>query len=158
MGIRQLKWSNLLKLTELEFQPDFPEKLNVSDEVLQVISWLTGTTGFDRRLLRCTQQGALLVAKPWSILTSVAVHETTTVQSTEIQIVMAAANNGVLIASTTQIIKVGFRRVTGGDISWVYIPPASYYWYPFSTYSVSHRPAPYTSGTVSLIGITAFKQ
>ncbi len=157
MAVVKLLWSNLLKLTELDFRPDFPAQLNLSDEVLQVISWLTATTGFDRRLLRCTRQGALLVAKPWSMMNVVDNKELTSVQSSETAYNNIPANDGILITSSTQIIKVSFRRKLGSDMESVFVPPASYYWFPFSTYGVVVETVPDDSGTVSIMGITAYK-
>ncbi len=153
----KLLWSNLLKLTELEFRPDFPAQLNLSDEVLQTISWLTATTGFDRRLLRCTRQGALLVAKPWSIMHSVENGDTATVQSMETSVNIMEPNDGVLICTTTEIIKLGFRRKSGADIEWVHVPPASYYWFPFPAYTFVVKCVPADSAAVSIVGYTTFK-
>lgn len=158
MPVVKLKWSNLLKLTELEFIPDFPAQLVISDEVLQTISWLTGTTGFDRRLIRCTQQGALLTAKPWSIMKVVQATEVYPEPDTPKTTTNIAVNNGILIASSTAIITAEFARVSGGSTETVYIPPNSYYWYPFSCYSVIITLVPADSLTASYVGLTAYKQ
>ena len=156
MAVVKLLWSNLLKLTELEFKPDFPATLNISDEVLQTISWLTGTTGYDRRLLRCTPQGALLVAKPWSIMHVVANVELYPETSAPFTAAALAANKGVLIASSAVIVKISFRRVSGGPLSSVYVPPNSYYWYPYSCYDVIATLVPADSNTASYVGLTTF--
>ena len=157
MAIVKLKWTNLLKLTELEFEPDIPALLTISDEVLQVISWLTGTTGFDRRLLRCTQQGALLTAKPYSIMNVVANVEMYP-QPDDYDLSGAlAANKGVLIVTSTQIVQIRFQRIKDGAKESIYIPPSSYYWYPFSCYHIDAFCVPATTGTASYVGITTFK-
>jgi len=156
MGIVKLKWSNLLKLTELEFIPDFPAQLNMSDEVLQVISWLTATTGYDRRLLRCTPQGALLVAKPWSIMHVVANVEMYPEQNSPYVATDLAANKGVLLSSSTVIVLATFRRVSGGDTELVYIPPNSYYWYPYSCFAVTITLVPAASESACYVGLTTF--
>ncbi|GAI19746.1 unnamed protein product, partial [marine sediment metagenome] len=71
MNAIKIKWSSLLNLTELEFVPAPPKVLEVSAELVQAIAWLTAATGHDRKLLRCTENGALLVADPWSLLSVV---------------------------------------------------------------------------------------
>lgn len=157
MAIVKLQWSNLLKLTELEFQPDFPAQLNISDEVMQVISWLTGTTGFDRRLLRCTQQGALLVAEAWSALHQIAYDVLYPEADNPKTATGIVANSGVLITTSTQIVQCDFARVSGGAVETIHVPPNSFYWYPFCTYSVVATVVPAGSGTSSYVVVTAFK-
>lgn len=157
MAVVKLQWSNLLKLTELDFQPDFPAQLNISDEVLQTISWLTGTTGYDRRLLRCTPQGALLVADPWSIMHvvySAYLYPDTGVPA---ESGILVGNKGVLIASSNVIIKLSFQRVEDGAYESVFVPPGSYYWYPYSCYGVIAALVPADSATASYVGLTTFK-
>lgn len=156
MAIIRLKWSNLLKLTELEFIPDFPAQLNISDEVLQTISWLTGTTGYDRRLLRCTPQGALLVAKPWSMMHVVANVELYPEQNSPAVATALAANKGILISTSTVIVLISFRRVDGGAYEHIYVPPNSYYWYPYSCFTVIATLVPASSATASYVGLTTF--
>lgn len=158
MAVVKLQWSNLLKLTELDFQPDFPAQLNISDEVLQTISWLTGTTGYDRRLLRCTPQGALLVAKAWSIMHLVQAYELFVDQGGSTDTPELATNEGVLISSATQCVLVGFKRVSTSDWEMVYVPPGEYYWYPYSCYMVKGTTVPTDTGTASYIGVTVFKK
>jgi len=156
MAVVKLQWSNLLKLTELEFKPDFPAQLNISDEVLQVISWLTATTGYDRRLLRCTPQGALLVAKPWSIMHVVANVELYPATDTPAVATSLAANKGILISSSTVIVLATFRRVSGGSMEHVFVPPNSYYWYPYSCFAVTITLVPANSETACYVGLTSF--
>lgn len=157
MAIVKLKWTNLLKLTELEFEPDIPALLTISDEVLQVISWLTGTTGFDRRLLRCTVDGALLVAKPWSNMNVVENDELYPTTGIEDSTAALVANKGVLVATSTQIVMINFYRQVGADYDAVYVPPNSYYWFPFPCYQVIAMTVPFATGTASYVGITTFK-
>ena len=158
MAIVKLQWSSLLKLTELDFRPDFPAQLNISDEVLQTISWLTGTTGFDRRLLRCTKQGALLVAEAWASLHQVDYDVLYPEMGTPKTADNIAANDGVLLVTSTQIVKFDIARVSGGDTETIHVPPGQYYWYPFSTYSVIATVVPAGSGTASYVAVTAYKQ
>jgi len=156
MAIVKLKWSNLLKLTELEFIPDFPAQLSISDEVLQVISWLTGTTGFDRRLIRCTPQGALLFAEAWSMMQIVANYELSPETGSPTTRDDLPANKGILVVSSTDIIEVGFVRKSGGAVESIYMPPAAYYWFPNSCYSVTIGVVPPPTGTSSYVGINLY--
>ena len=158
MATVKLQWSNLLKLTELEFKPDFPAQLVISDEVLQCISWLTGTTGFDRRLLRCTKQGALLVANAWCAMHEVDVDVMYPEAGTPKTADDIVANDGVLLVTSTQIVTFDIARVSGGDVETIHVPPGQFYWYPFSTYSVVATVVPAGSGTASYVVVTAYKQ
>lgn len=152
----KIKWSSLLNLTELEFIPEPPKVLEVSDELVQSISWLTAATRHDRRLLRCTENGELLVADPWSVLSEVVTDELNVVQDTGDTFSTVLDNKGVLIASSTAIVKLSIRKVAGGDIEYAYVPPAWLYWYNHKVYSVKAEPVPIGSGDESYVGITAF--
>ncbi|GAH56487.1 unnamed protein product, partial [marine sediment metagenome] len=114
MDAVKLKWSSLLKLTELEFIPEPPKVLTVSDELLQTISWLTAATGHDRRLLRCDENGALLVADPWSLLSIVDADELYPAENSTVTYEPPPANKGVLIASDLRILKFTITRISGG--------------------------------------------
>ena len=52
MAVYKIKWNSLLHITDLEFTPDEPKELKITDELVQSISWLTGATRHDRKLLR----------------------------------------------------------------------------------------------------------
>lgn len=156
METTKLKWCSLLHLTELDFIPEAPKVLEVSDELLQTISWLTGATGHDRRLLRCTENGALLVADAWSLFGEVVTDELHPAPSVSDTFSTLIENKGVLIATSTEIIKVEIRRVAGGNIETIYIPPVWMYWYPYRVYSVKASTVPADTGTASYVGITAF--
>lgn len=151
-----LKWSSLLNMTELEFIPEAPKILSVSDELVQSLSWLSGATAHDRKLLRCDENGALLVANPWSLLNSVETGELHPDDGTPDTVSCVCANKGILIASSSQPIKLTFVRVSGGSSEDVYIPPNTLYWYPHQTYSVTATVVPATGGTASYVGATAF--
>lgn len=152
----KLKWSQLLNLTELEFIPEPPKDLSVSDELLQSISWLTAATLHDRRLLRCTEDGALLVADPWSLLVEVETDELHPVSGNTDVYTAAVANKGVLVSTSTQLVKCTFTRVSGGDTEDIYIPADCLYWYPHKVYSIEIATVPDPAGTASYVGITAF--
>jgi len=156
MAAIKIKWSSLLNLTELEFIPEPPKVLSVSDELLQTISWLTGATGHDRRLLRCTEQGALLVGDPWSLLASVETDELHPAAGAPDTFTAAYANKGVLIATSTHIVKVSVRRANKPDTEHFYMPPAWLYWYPHKVYDVIATVVPAGTGTASYVGIAAF--
>lgn len=156
MAAVKIKWSQLLNLTELEFVPEPPKVLTVSDELLQTISWLTGATGHDRRLLRCTEDGALLVADPWSLLAVVETDELYAASGSPATFTATLANKGVLIATSTQLIKASIRRVSGGDTEVIYIPANWLYWYPHKVYDIIAAVVPDPGGTASYVGITAY--
>jgi len=151
----KLKWSSLLHLTELEFIPEAPKVLEVSDELVQAISWLTGATGHDRRLLRCTEQGALLTADGWSLLTSVQTDELYPEPNTPDTYQPSVEHQGVLVASSTEIVRLTFVRVQGGATEDIYIPPNCLYWYPHKIYTLTVYTVPADTGTASYVGITA---
>lgn len=157
MAAKRLKWSSLLNLTELEFEPEAPKQLMVSDELSIAISWLTGATNHDRKLIRCDENGALLIADAWSLLTVVYNEELFPDTGTPHTSANLAENKGVLIATSTVIIKLGFQRVAAGPVESIYIPPNTLYWYPHSVFRVSATLVPIGSETGSYVGITTFK-
>lgn len=152
----QLKWSSLLNLTELEFIPKAPSVLKVTDELGQTISWLTGATGHDRRLLRCDENGALLVGNGWDNLSVAETDELHPAPNVPDSFTAAKANKGVLIATSTELIKIRLVRVSGGDAEDIYLPPAWLYWYPHTIYSVTVGVVPADSGSASYVGVTTF--
>jgi len=156
MAAIKIKWSSLLNLTELDFVPEAPKILNVSDELLHTISWLTGATGHDRRLLRCTEQGALLVADACSLLSSVETDELHPSSGNPDTATASVVNKGVLIATSTEIVKASIVRSAGEDAEVVYLPPAWLYWTAHSVYSITVAVVPDPTGTASYVGITAF--
>lgn len=152
----KLKWSALLHLAELEFEPEPPKVLSVSDELVQAISWLTGATRHDRRLLRCTEDGALLTADAWALMAVVETDELNPTSGSPDTFTATTPNKGVLIASSTQIIKVTVTRVSGGDSEVIYIPADWLYWYPHKVYTIVAAVVPDPGGTASYVGITAY--
>ncbi len=156
MAAIKLKWSSLLNLTELEFIPEPPKVLQVSDELLQTISWLTAATGHDRRILRCTETGALLVADGWSLLSAVETAELYPESGSAKNATAEKPNKGVLVATSTQLIKASFIRVKDEAAEDIYIPANWLYWYPHKLYNISVATVPAVGGTVSYVGITTF--
>ena len=156
MAVRRLSWNSLLHYAELVFEPDEPKVLEVTDELVQSLSWLTAATGHDRRLLRCTEQGALLVADAWSLLASVETAELYPDDGTPDSHTATKVHKGVLISTSTQIVQVKFIRKASGVSEYVYVPPNNYYWYPWKVYSVTASVVPATGGTASYVGVTFY--
>ena len=154
-GIK-IQWSSLLHLTELDFMPEEPKVLNVSDELAQCLSWLTGATLHDRKLIRCNDLGAILTGNAWDNLTSVETDELYPESGAPDSFTATVANKGILVASSTQIIKLDFVRISGGASESVYLSPDSLYFYPYPTYSVTANVVPDPDGIASYVGITAF--
>lgn len=152
----QIKWSNLLRISELEFIPEAPKLLRFNDEIQQVLSWLTGATGQDRRLLRCDNNGALLIANAWSLLTEVEVAELFPTDGTPYTHTATVGNKGVLVSTSSQLVLITFARVQGGAEESVYVSPNWLYWFPHSVYSVKATVVPASGGTESAIGVTFF--
>lgn len=151
----RIKWSSLLNISELQFIPEAPKVLTVSDELMQCLSWLTGATNHDRRLLRCDENGALLTNDGWSNLAVVENDELHPDTNNPDSVIATVRNKGVLVASSVYIIKVSFVRVKDEAAEHFYIPPASYLWYPHPTYSVTASVVPADATTPSYVGITA---
>lgn len=157
MAAKKIKWINLLHLTELEFDPEEPKQLSVSDELVMSISWLTGCTKHDRKLIRCDENGALLIADAWSLLTVSENDELYPLQDQSDTTPALAENKGVLVATSTVIVKLSFIRVQGGATESVYVPPETLYWYGKSVYTVTAFLVPADSETASYVGVTTFK-
>jgi len=152
----KLKWSSLLHLTELEFIPEAPKVLEVADEIVQALCWLTGATGHDRRLLRCTEQGALLTADGWSLLSVVQTDELHPASGSSDTYQPSVEHKGVLIASSTQLVRLTVVRIQGGATEDIYIPPNWLYWFPHKIYTLTLSVVPDPTGTASYIGVSAF--
>ena len=156
MAIVRLTWSSLFFLSELDFVPEAPSVLKLTDEMIQSLSWLTGATGHDRRLLRCTEQGALLVGNAWNNLHSVETDELYPEAGTPDSYTATKENKGVLVATSTKLVKISFVRVSGGAAEDVYISAATLYFFPHTIYSVTATVVPAATGDASYVGITAF--
>lgn len=156
MAATKIKWSSLLNIAELEFVPEAPKILPVADELIQTIAWLTAATRHDRRLLRCDENGALLVGDAWSnlnVLESEALYpEPGTADSQD----FVVANKGILIATSTEMVLIQFTRIEGGDYELIFVPPASLYWYPHPTFNVMASTVPAATGTASYVGAMSF--
>lgn len=157
MAAKKIKWNSLLHLTDLQFEPDEPKQLSVSDELVMSISWLTGCTKHDRKLIRCDENGALLIADAWSLLNVVANDELYPDTNAPDITAALAENKGVLCATSTAIVKLSFVRVQNGAAESVIVPPEKLYWYPHSVYTVTATLVPVDSTTASYVGITTFK-
>jgi predicted component of type VI protein secretion system len=156
MPAKRLEWSSLLHMTELDFEPEAPSVLSVTDELSQSLSWLTAATGHDRKLIRCNELGAILVSNSWDNLSEVETDELAITAGMPDTFTATVENKGVLVASSTEIVKLDFVRVSGGDVETIYIPPNWLYFYPHKTYSITATVVPAATGDASYIGITAF--
>lgn len=156
MAAIQIRWSTLFKLTELDFIPEPPKVLKVLDEIQQSIAWLTAATGHDRKLLRCTEQGALLTAGGWSNLAEVETHEAHPDAGVEDTFDCTVANKGVLVATSTEIVLIKFRRTGQAAFEDIYIPPNWLFWYPYDVDRIEVYVVPTTTGSASYVGLTFF--
>jgi len=155
MSAYKLKWSSLLHLTELDFIPEAPKVLSVSDELIQSLSWLTGATKHDRKLIRCNELGAVLVGNAWDNLTSVETDELYPESGSAKTYTATLANKGVLIATSTQMVMVDFYQVGDSVYDRFYLPSNCLYFYPYKTVKVIVSTVPFSGGTASYVGITA---
>lgn len=156
MPVYQITWSSLLNLTELQFKPEAPKQLRMTDEMIQTIAWLTGATPHDRRLLRCDDNGALLTADAWSNLVSVETDALVTAPPSSDSYTATVANKGLLLAVTGSTVLATFTRVSGGSTEAIYITKDWLYWYPHPTYSVSVVSIGGAGGDAANVGVTAF--
>lgn len=157
MARTKLKWSSLLRLTELDFRPDFPTELSVLDEVSAVISWLTGCTNQDRRLLRCTPQGALLIGNAWDLLSFVESFEKYPGPDDPQEAYATKDNIGVLISTSTQLVRIRIKRTILSLYEDIYLAANTMYFFPYSTFMVFIAAVPEATGTASYVGITFYK-
>ena len=156
MSARKLKWSSLLHLTELEFIPDSPRMLDVSDELVQCLSWLTGATNHDRRLIRCNEVGSILVGNAWDNLVEVETYQLYPESASPKTFTAGVLNKGVLIATSTELVMIYFYRIDSADYEKVFLPPNWLYFYPYKVFKVIAATVPATGGTASYVGLTAF--
>lgn len=156
MAVKKLKWNSLLRYPELEFEPEAPKVLEVSDELSQSLSWLTAATKQDRRLLRCTEQGALLVADAWCGLSSVETARLYPEQNSPKYDEPAKVHKGVLIATSTVIVKITFMPKGSIIAEDYYVPPKSYYWFPHPVIKVTATLVPADSTTATDVGVTYY--
>jgi len=156
MAVRRLKWSSLLRYAELEFVPDAPKVLEVTDELAQSLCWLTIATRQDRRLVRGTEQGAVLVAEAWSGLNSCQSAELYPQSGTPDTVLTTTKHLAVLISTSTQLVKISFVRNAGEAAEDYYVPANSYYWYPHSVYFVTATVVPTVGGTASYVGVACY--
>lgn len=152
----KIKWNSLLRLTELEFTPAPPNVLTITDELLQSISWLTAATKHDRKLLRCDENGALLITDAWNGFSSVEVRELTPEQNNPSTFTPSVEHKGILIATGEDIIKASFKRVGTSVYEHTYIPAHSFYWYAHFCIDIIITSVPVDNSTPSYVGAVAF--
>jgi len=152
----KLRFTPLFNIADLEFVGPMPAEIRVSDEIVQALSWLTGFTGHDRRLLRCDNHGALLIAPGWSNLNSVENDELYPQSAAPDTFTATLANKGVLIATSTQLVKVSLYRAAGISADVLYLPANYLYWFPNPVKIVIAATVPDPDGTASYVGITTY--
>jgi len=152
----KITWSNLFNMSELDFEPAPPRELILSDELNQTLAWLTGATKHDRRLLRCNDDGSLLVTDAWSVMNCAESYRLDPAPNVPSAYTWTVTNKGVLVSTSTQLMCMHFVRKSGGDSEDIFIPPYQYYWYPHSTYSVTAYVVPAATGTAACVGVIAF--
>jgi len=143
-------------MPEIEFEPAPPRELILSDELTQSLAWLTAVTRHDRKLLRCDENGSLLVTDAWSGLNVCDQAELYPESGTTDTATATKLNAGALVSTSTQLVKCSFVRKSGGGSDVIYVPPNQYYWYPFPTYSVTVAVVPDPGGTASYVGVTCY--
>ncbi|GAH66587.1 unnamed protein product, partial [marine sediment metagenome] len=65
-------------------------------------------------------------------------------------------HKGILIATSTQPVKIDIYNSTPAIIETFYLPPNWLYWYPHSVYGITATLFPAGVGTASYVGVTAF--
>jgi len=153
----KIKWSNLFNMPELDFEPAPPRDLILSDELSQSLAWLTAATKHDRRLLRCNDDGSLLVTDAWSVMEYLASYRLDPAAGVPSAWICTTGNKGVLISTSTQLVCIHFVKASGGSSEDIFVPPYQYYWYPYNTYSVTAYVVPADTGSASCVGVVAFK-
>ena len=156
MPAYKLKWNSLLHLTELDFIPEAPKVLVVSDELVQSLSWLTGATSHDRRLIRCNELGAILIGNAWDNLAEVETDELYPTDGVPDTYTVTETNKGLLVASSTELVKLSFRRTGLLSDEHIYVSPNTLYFYPHSCIRLIATVVPASGGTASYVGVTTF--
>lgn len=156
MGSVKLKWSSLLSIPELDFGDNLPAALTVSDELQLTLAWLTGATQSERKLLRCDNNGALLISDAWNGMNSVQIDELAVSASTDDTFTSTEENRGCLISTGLYLTKAIFYRVSGIISDTIYVPGDSFYWYPHKVATVICETVPHVSGPGNVIGVTTF--
>lgn len=152
----RITWSRLLDISGVGFEPQPPASLKLSDEIAFSLSILTGATRHDRKLLRCDENGSLLVGNPWDGLTVVENDELIITTGAADSFTATTENKGVLVSTINLLIEARFRRVASGITEIIYIAPNQMFWYPGLVYSVEVDDVPEGGNITTVVGITAY--
>ncbi len=152
----RISWNLLLNLTELGFDLGSLPELSLSNEIGFSLSILTAATRRDRKLLRCDNNGVLLVGDPWTGLISVETDELYVNAGTADSFTASVENKGVLIATPSYLVKASMIRTAGGTAEVVYIAPYQGFWFPGPVYSIEVDDVPAGATDSFYVGITAF--
>ena len=156
MTIYQLKWSSLLQITELEFEPEAPKVLKIDDKLLQAISWLTACTRHDRKLLRCDENGALLFTDAWNGFESVEAVEREPEANQPAPYSPTVEHKGILVGTSDLLVKLSFTKTGSSVAEHTFVPAASFYWFPHSCSSVVVTLVPADLADSCIVGLTAY--
>ena len=152
----KIKWSSLLRLTDLEFSPEAPKFLTITDELVQAISWLTAATRHDRKLLRCDENGALLISDAWNGFTSVEAVEREPEANQPAPYTITVEHKGILVGTSDLLVKLSFTRIGSSVAEHTFLPPASFYWFPYPCSSVIVTLVPADLADVCMVGLVAY--
>ncbi len=152
----RVTWSRLLNLSELELDTGSLPDLSLSNEIAFSLSILTAATRRDRKLLRCDDNGVLLVGDPWTGLISVETDVLYVNAGSADSFTASVANKGVLIATPTYVVQASIVRISGGAAEVVMISPHQNFWFPGPVYSVEVDDVPAGATDTFYVGITAF--
>lgn len=151
-----IRWSSLLRLTELEFVPEPPKVIKMTDELIQTLSWLTAATQHDRKFLRCNELGALLVGNAWDNLQSVEVDELVPASGSPDTFTHSVVNQGILFATGYELVKITVTLADEVTTETFYLSSDYTYFYPRGVHGISIAVVPDPGGTGSYVGITAY--
>ncbi len=156
MASVRLKWSSLLSIPELDFVDAAPSVIAVSDELQLTLAWLTAATKSERKLLRCDNNGALLISDAWNGLNSAETDQLFVASSSADTFTASIENCGCLISTGIYLAKIFFYRVSGVLADTVHVPGDSFYWYPHTVHTVTAQTVSHASGPDSSIGVTTY--
>ncbi len=147
----------MLRLTELEFVPEPPKVIKMSDELIQTLSWLTAATNYDRKFLRCNAFGALLVGNAWDNMVTIEDQELNPLSGTPANWGANVEHSGVLIATGTQAVKIYIILADQVTTETFYLSAQQTYFFPHYIFGITIYVVPDPGGTTSYVGVTTYK-
>lgn len=144
---------NLFNIADVDFVPEAPRSMEIDEKANMSFSILTATTGYERKLVRCNEHGAILVGNPWDNMSVVASDQLVPSSGSPDSWTRIVENKAVMICTSTYIIKCEFVRISGGGADTIYLPPQFMFFYPHPTYSVTVSTVPDPGGSASYVGL-----